>query len=171
MLWWPRGYGKANLYEITTKLIYKESVLDTRIDFIGVRDIEFIHSDLKDSGKSDQGNFLFKVNGIPILCKGSNWIAADVFHSRDAERYDMMLELFSELLKGDCQKICIIIDEPDNWHVRVVAGNDSCSNEEGYYKIWDVDTGEVLLSGNFFAKANENSDLGFIRISHGEQGR
>ncbi len=97
MLWWPRGYGEVNLYEVTTRLICGEKVLDIRKDFIGIRKVELIYSEIRDSGKSDNGNFLFKVNGVPILCKGSNWVAADAFHSRDAARYEAMLELFTDL--------------------------------------------------------------------------
>ena len=35
-------------------------------------------------------------NGVPILCKGANWVPLDAFHSRDAQRYEQALSLFRE---------------------------------------------------------------------------
>lgn len=43
-----------------------------------------------------EGEFLVRVNGCPILCKGSNWVPLDAFHSRDAARYAQALELFAQ---------------------------------------------------------------------------
>jgi beta-mannosidase len=67
------------------------------------------------------------------------------------------------------QPLCLMIDEPENWHVRVVAGNDSLTDIRGEYRVWDADTNETLLEGVFAAKANENAVLGHIRISHASQ--
>jgi beta-mannosidase len=90
-LWWPRGYGKANLYNVTAELLYKGNVVDTRVDKIGVRTIELIRTEITTA--EQPGEFLFRVNNIPVLCKGSNWVPADMFHSRDSARYDAMLDL------------------------------------------------------------------------------
>ena len=62
-----------------------------------------------------------------------------------------------------------MVDEPESWHVRVVAGNDSNKPSTGEYRVWDADTGETLLEGAFSTKANENHELGRIRVSLGEQ--
>lgn len=64
------------------------------------------------------------------------------------------------------QPLCLMIDEPENWHVRVVAGNDSMTDFQGDFRIRDADTKETLLEGGFTAKANENTLLDHIRISH-----
>ena len=91
-LWWPRGYGEQNLYTVKMELLCGEEVLDTRTDTIGIRKIVIEHKMLPD----DAGEFLVRVNGCPILCKGSNWVPLDAFHSRDAARYAQALELFAQ---------------------------------------------------------------------------
>ncbi|MEO6829701.1 MAG: hypothetical protein ABI164_07800 [Acidobacteriaceae bacterium] len=90
-LWWPKGYGTPNLYEVTTQLLRNNEVIASRKDFVGIRKVDFIHHDAK--GLDEPPEFLFKVNDVPILCKGSNWVPLDVFHSRDVERYQQVMDL------------------------------------------------------------------------------
>jgi beta-mannosidase len=94
-LWWPRGYGDANLYKVTTELLQGDKVLASREDTIGIRKLELIRTDIPTAEKP--GQFLFKVNGVPILVKGSNWVPADTFHSRDRAVYEQKLALFADL--------------------------------------------------------------------------
>ena len=94
-LWWPRGYGDANLYKVTTQLLQGDQVVATREDSIGIRKVDLIRTEITTNEKP--GQFMFKVNGVPILVKGSNWVPADAFHSRDAGRYDKILALFVDL--------------------------------------------------------------------------
>ena len=94
-LWWPRGYGDPNLYEVTTQLLQNDKVLASRRDTVGIRKLELIRTETTSSQKP--GQFLFKVNGVPILVKGSNWIPVDTFHSRDAARYEKILALVVDL--------------------------------------------------------------------------
>ena len=63
-----------------------------RTDTIGIRKLLLNKQTLPD----DAGEFLVRVNGCPILCKGSNWVPLDAFHSRDAARYAQALELFAQ---------------------------------------------------------------------------
>ena len=58
------------------------------------------------------------------------------------------------------QPVCIMVSEPEDWYVKVVAGNDSLDDKTGYYRVWDSDTGETFLEGEFSVKANENLQLG-----------
>ena len=95
LLWWPRGYGEANLYDVTTTLICGGETIAERRDTMGIRTVELERSEVTDGEGS--GRFLFRVNGQPILVKGANWVPADVFHSRDAGRYERMLGLASDL--------------------------------------------------------------------------
>ena len=95
MLWWPRGYGNPNLYQVTTELLQNEKVLASREDSVGIRKLELIRTETTSIEKP--GQFLFKVNGVPILVKGSNWVPVDAFHSRDAARYEQILALVADL--------------------------------------------------------------------------
>jgi len=94
-LWWPRGYGEANLYKVSTQLLDGDTVLASREDSVGIRKVELIRTEITTTEKP--GQFLFRVNGVPILVKGSNWVPADAFHSRDAARYEKILGLFVDL--------------------------------------------------------------------------
>ncbi|UVI27736.1 glycoside hydrolase family 2 protein [Paenibacillus spongiae] len=95
VLWWPRGYGDAAMYEITTELLSGDEVLDARVDSIGIRTVELIRTDI--STIEHPGQFMFKVNGVPILIKGSNWVPLDMFHSKDAGRVAEAIALAVDL--------------------------------------------------------------------------
>ncbi len=94
-LWWPRGYGNPNLYQVTTQLFQGDKVMASRQDAVGIRKLELIRTETTSTEKP--GQFLFKVNGVPILVKGSNWVPVDAFHSRDAARYEKILALVADL--------------------------------------------------------------------------
>ena len=91
-LWWPKGYGEPSLYTVTLTLKHNGRVLDTRTDRIGVRLLTIDHV-LK---PNDEGEFLVRANGCPILCKGSNWVPLDALHSRDAERLQAAHDLLED---------------------------------------------------------------------------
>lgn len=93
--WWPLGYGDANLYEVTACLIHNGTVVDTRTTTIGIRTVELVRTDITTT--EAPGEFLFKINGQPIMCKGSNWVPVDALHSRDSGRYQQALEMFRDL--------------------------------------------------------------------------
>ncbi|MBQ5810788.1 MAG: hypothetical protein IIW23_04325, partial [Clostridia bacterium] len=89
-LWWPRSYGEPNQYE--WELIFeRDGELIESLKFTqGVRECHLDATEIiDDDGK---GEFRFFVNGQPIYCKGTNWVAADPFHSRDKERIPAMLQ-------------------------------------------------------------------------------
>ncbi len=92
-LWWPKGYGEPNLYEVTWELKRDGAIVDVRTDTVGLRTVELERTELA----GEPGAFLFRVNGEPVMCKGTNWVPLDAFHSRDATRYDRALELIDDL--------------------------------------------------------------------------
>ncbi len=93
LLWWPKGYGEPNLYEVRCELLYNREVLDERIDKIGIRTV---HLERTETAEQD-GTFRFIINGIPVRLRGSNWVPLDAFHSRDRERTIPVLDLFDDL--------------------------------------------------------------------------
>ena len=48
----------------------------------------------------------------------------------------------------------------------MVVGNDSREDARGHYRVWDADSGETLLEGDYASKANENLELGSIPVFH-----
>ena len=92
-LWMPRGYGEQPLYAATVELLAQGRVQAQKTVSFGVRTVELQRSEYTDARG---GEFLFRVNGVPVFLHGSNWVPADAFHSRDAERYEKMLALFAD---------------------------------------------------------------------------
>ena len=84
--WWPNGYGGQPLYQVEVSLIRddpsKDGLLDQHRVQIGLRTIE-----LRQQEDQWGRSFVFAVNGIPILCKGSNWMPADSFPTRITGEY------------------------------------------------------------------------------------
>ena len=72
-------------------------------------------------------------------------------------------------IKHAQQPICIMMSEPENWHIRVMIGNDSCIYAEGEYRIWDADTNELVMNGEFSSVPNSNITIGKIKISRSEK--
>ncbi|XP_007172997.2 beta-mannosidase isoform X1 [Balaenoptera acutorostrata] len=77
--WWPHGHGNQTGYNMT--VLFK---LDGGLSFeksakVYFRTVELIEEPINGSrGLS----FYFKINGLPIFLKGSNWIPADSFQDR-----------------------------------------------------------------------------------------
>lgn len=94
-LWWPKGSGNPNIYEAEIKLIKNGEIIDKSSFHFGIRMAELERTDTTDySGK---GEFVFKINGKKIFCKGSNWVPMDAFHSRDRERIPKALDMVCDL--------------------------------------------------------------------------
>ncbi len=93
-LWWPRGYGDPATYRVQCDLVSEGRKLASRTERIGIRTVELERTDLT---TSKGGEFLFRVNGAGVFCRGSNWVPLDAFHGRDASRYGTALELFDDL--------------------------------------------------------------------------
>jgi len=112
-LWWPRGYGEANLYTVTTSLLRGESLLARRVDRIGLRQLEVDVTDIAapyyereaagdlparwDTPLDPAHHFLIRVNGQPVQARGSNWVPLDALHSRDLSRLPRAMEMVEDL--------------------------------------------------------------------------
>lgn len=94
-LWWPKGYGEPNLYTVTCRLVHRDNVVDERTDVVGLRTVRLERSDI--TRPDEGGEFLFRINGEPIFCKGANWVPLDAFHGRDSERLGEVLRLCDDL--------------------------------------------------------------------------
>lgn len=93
-LWWPYGYGEANLYTVCVTFYKNGKEVAQKTLKYGIRSVYLDRSDITDG---IHGNFEFFINDTPIMCKGSNWVPLDPFHSRDNKRFDRAMELVSDI--------------------------------------------------------------------------
>ena len=112
-LWWPKGYGEPALYTVTARLCRDGEPLAERTDRVGIRRIEVDRTERAgspwrgpavsgdpsrlDTAPGPDSRFLFRVNGVPVLVRGTNWVPLDAFHSRDAERLGRAFDLLDDL--------------------------------------------------------------------------
>jgi beta-mannosidase len=92
-LWWPRGYGAPDLYQVSFQLLQDGLVVDERVESIGIRVVSI--RTVYDAATG--GDFAIIVNGTRVLALGSNWVPLDAFHSRDALRLDQAFAMIDDL--------------------------------------------------------------------------
>ncbi|MDF2595990.1 MAG: beta-mannosidase, partial [Clostridia bacterium] len=70
-LWWTHDLGDPFLYELKIDLLDKGERIDTKVQKVGIRQLEV-------QQKEDNGNgcFRFILNGIGVFAKGANWVPA-----------------------------------------------------------------------------------------------
>ncbi len=90
-LWWPNGYGKQELYELTVQFVADSAGLqDEERVRLGIREISTAWN------MQTQSRELY-VNGARILVKGANWIASDAMMRSTNERYDAEVRYHKEM--------------------------------------------------------------------------
>ncbi len=99
-LWWPRGRGSPDLYDVTVELIHDGDVVDTRRYEHGIRTIDIRRTSTTNA--DGEGEFCFTVNGEPLFVMGTNWAPLDAYHARDAARID---EAFAMVVDLGCNMI------------------------------------------------------------------
>ncbi len=92
-LWWPKGYGAQNLYDVSAELSCSGVVLGKATAKCGVRAVELLQK------PDEEGTcFTFAINGLKVFCRGANWVPADSFLPRvSAERYEQLLEMAMDM--------------------------------------------------------------------------
>ena len=108
-LWWPRGYGDPFLYHLRASLARdgveddgdieeeKEKKGEGGVSIkVGLRTVELVQQPAQPPapGLAAGTSFFFRVNGVDVYAKGSNWIPTDVFEPRaTTERLRWLLTL------------------------------------------------------------------------------
>jgi beta-mannosidase len=79
-LWWPAGISEPNLYQDTLRLFVHGKLVDEKPIQFGIRTAELVQ-------KKDQWgtSYEFHVNGLPIFCKGADFIPPSVFPASISE--------------------------------------------------------------------------------------
>ena len=86
-LWWPNGYGRANLYRINLKYIDNNGVSDDTTFVFGIRTVGSTATDVNGYVRRD-----FYVNGKRVHLVGGAWVP-DMMVNRDSARYDYEMHL------------------------------------------------------------------------------
>ena len=94
-LWYPAGNGPQPLYTLKASVLTTAGVIKcTSSKRLGIRRLELIQRPLE---KQPGATFFFRVNSVPVYCRGSNWIPADMFLPRvTAGKYRKLVRLAAE---------------------------------------------------------------------------
>ncbi len=86
--WYPKGYGKPALYDITAIVKKSDKIADEWKTRYGFREILLKREPIGDGEET----FIINVNGIDIFCKGANWVPADSIFARVSdEKYKALI--------------------------------------------------------------------------------
>jgi hypothetical protein len=86
-LWWPNGYGKANLYNIRLQYVNSLGICDDTTFMFGIRNVSSKATEVNGTWRRD-----FYVNDKRIHLTGGAWVP-DMMLNRDSTRYDYEMHL------------------------------------------------------------------------------
>jgi len=86
-LWWPNGYGRANLYRIRLQYTDGYGIADDTTFVFGIRTVSSQATTVKGFVRRD-----FYVNGKRVHLEGGAWVP-DMMVNRDSTRYDYEMHL------------------------------------------------------------------------------
>jgi len=86
-LWWPNGYGRANLYRIRLQYAVGTGITDDTTFVFGIRTVSSQAAIVKGFVRRD-----FYVNGKRVHLVGGAWVP-DMMVNRDSARYDYEMHL------------------------------------------------------------------------------
>ncbi len=94
-LWWPRGSGEQNLYDVTVTLLEKGEPVDVKNFRAGIRTIQLDRTST--TNEAGEGEFCFRVNGRKIFILGTNWVPLDSFPSQGEAKVEKALALVEDI--------------------------------------------------------------------------
>lgn len=126
-LWWPNGYGEANLYDSEIIVSNNNQILDKFKSKIGFRTIKMVMS----KGSWDEPQIFpkgrsvspatFEVNKKVIFAKGSNWVHP---------------EIFMGLANRDTYEKQIVLAKNNNMNIFRVWGG-GVTNKDSFFELCD----------------------------------
>lgn len=91
-LWYPNGFGNADLYRYRVSLVIDGQEADRREGRIGLREVRIVETPFTPEAGSGYA-FEFEVNGQRIFCKGANWVPLELWPATAKdEQYRFYLE-------------------------------------------------------------------------------
>ncbi|MFO7611333.1 MAG: hypothetical protein R6W99_02440 [Clostridia bacterium] len=95
LLWNPRSRGTANIYNVEAVILRNGKPMAHVRFKHGIRTIRLKRESISVPG--ERGDFCFIVNGERLFVKGTNWVPADAFHSRDRQRIPRIMKMAADI--------------------------------------------------------------------------
>jgi Exo-beta-D-glucosaminidase Ig-fold domain/F5/8 type C domain/Glycosyl hydrolases family 2/Glycosyl hydrolases family 2, sugar binding domain len=87
-LWWPNGYGEANLYTMSMRLESGRTTSDEKQVIFGIRKMDY---------RVEDNVLNIFVNGHRMLCRGGNWGMEDGMLICDKDGYDLRVRMHRDM--------------------------------------------------------------------------